>query len=151
MDAAISGGVSWGMGGDAADDMDEEDMPPGGPVDWRSYSQTHTLTDKQQKTATKLRRLENRVMNLSRELERIRVRIAWCYCCDSYSCQRQQSIACQSCKSCHVNAGGFCCICLGEASWWQPVVTDWQKELAHRFAVHGNDSVLLLHGQPKGS
>lgn len=74
MDAAISGGVSWGMSGDAADDMDDEDAPPGGSVDWRTYSQTHTLTDKQQKTATKLRRLENRVMNLSRELERIRVR-----------------------------------------------------------------------------
>ncbi len=73
MDIAISGGVSWGMGGDAADDMDDDDEPAGGTVDWRMYSQTHTLTDKQQKIATKLRRLENRVMNLSRELERIRV------------------------------------------------------------------------------
>lgn len=61
------------MGGDAGDDLDDEDEPAGGLVDWRSYSQTHTLTDKQQKIATKLRRLENRVMNLSRELERIRV------------------------------------------------------------------------------
>ena len=73
MAQAISGGVSWGMAGDAADDMDEDELPPGGPVDWRAYSQTNTLTDKQQKLATKLRRLENRVMNLSRELERIRV------------------------------------------------------------------------------
>ncbi|KAK9842408.1 hypothetical protein WJX84_012265 [Apatococcus fuscideae] len=74
MAQAISGGVSWGMAGDAADDMDEDELPPGGPVDWRAYSQTNTLTDKQQKLATKLRRLENRVMNLSRELERIRAK-----------------------------------------------------------------------------
>lgn len=43
MEAALAGGgVSWGFGEDA-----EEDLPDGPPVDWRTYSDRHGLSDKQ--------------------------------------------------------------------------------------------------------
>lgn len=71
MAAALDRGISWGMGEDAGSDQEE-----GGPptVEWRAYAQTQTLTDHQQKLAEKLRRLENRIRNLTTEADRIRVR-----------------------------------------------------------------------------
>ena len=42
-------------------------------VDWRLYSQSHTLTDKQQKLADKIRRQELKIHNLRTETDRIRV------------------------------------------------------------------------------
>ena len=42
-------------------------------VDWRLYSQTHSLTDKQQKLADKIRRQELKIHNLRTETDRIRV------------------------------------------------------------------------------
>ncbi len=72
MAAALNRGISWGMGGeDASVDAGEESGAPS--VDWRAYSQTHSLTDHQQKMADKLRRLENRIRNLSAEAEKIKV------------------------------------------------------------------------------
>jgi hypothetical protein len=72
MSAALNKGISWGMGGeDASVDMDDDSGAPS--VDWRAYSQTHSLTDHQQKMADKLRRLENRIRNLSSEIEKIKV------------------------------------------------------------------------------
>ena len=38
------------------------------------YAETHGLTDKQQKLATKVRRREARITNLQTEMERIKVR-----------------------------------------------------------------------------
>lgn len=43
-------------------------------MDWRAYAETHGLTDKQQKLATKVRRREARIANLQTEMERIKVR-----------------------------------------------------------------------------
>jgi len=71
MAAALNRGISWGMGGEDAS-ADAGDDSGGAPtVDWRAYSQSHSLTDHQQKMADKLRRLENRVRNLSTEAEKI--------------------------------------------------------------------------------
>ena len=42
-------------------------------MDWRLYSQTHTLTDKQQKLADKIRRQELKIHNLQTETDRIKV------------------------------------------------------------------------------
>ena len=54
---------------------EEEDEAAALSVDWRAYSQTHTLTDKQQKLAEKIRKRENRVGALQKEVEKIRVRV----------------------------------------------------------------------------
>ena len=71
MAAALNRGISWGMGTDAAEEEDSEGATPS--VDWRQYAETHSLNDKQQKLADKLRRLENRVRNLTTEADRIKV------------------------------------------------------------------------------
>lgn len=71
MDAARRGGVSWGMADDAAL---EEDLDNVTEVDWRLYSQTHTLTDKQQKLADKIRRQEQKIHNLNTETDRIKAK-----------------------------------------------------------------------------
>jgi len=42
-------------------------------VDWRAYSQTRTLSDKQQKLADKVRKRENRIAALQKEVDKIRV------------------------------------------------------------------------------
>ena len=42
-------------------------------VDWRAYSQTHTLTDKQARLAEKIRKRENRIGALQKEVDKIRV------------------------------------------------------------------------------
>lgn len=42
-------------------------------VDWRAYQETHGLTEKQQKLATKVRKRELRIANLQTEMERIKV------------------------------------------------------------------------------
>lgn len=42
-------------------------------VDWRLYSQSHSLTDKQQKLADKIRRQELKIHNLQTETDRIKV------------------------------------------------------------------------------
>lgn len=42
-------------------------------VDWRLYSQSHQLTDKQQKLADKIRRQEQKIHNLQTETDRIKV------------------------------------------------------------------------------
>ena len=42
-------------------------------VDWRLYSQSHQLTDKQEKLADKIRRQELKIHNLRTETDRIRV------------------------------------------------------------------------------
>ena len=52
----------------------EEDEGTALNVDWRAYSQTHSLTDKQQKLAEKVRKRENRIAALQREVDKIRVR-----------------------------------------------------------------------------
>ena len=70
MAAALNKGISWGMGEDA---MEEDDSGEAPSVDWRAYSSTHSLTEKQQKLADKIRRLENRIRNLTTESEKIRV------------------------------------------------------------------------------
>lgn len=72
MAAALNRGISWGMDEDAIMDDDDDDGVPS--VEWRAYAQTHTLTDNQQKLADKLRRLENRIRNLTTEADRIKVR-----------------------------------------------------------------------------
>ncbi|KAL0018195.1 hypothetical protein WJX79_010675 [Trebouxia sp. C0005] len=71
MDAARRGGVSWGMAEEAAL---EEDLDSVTEVDWRLYSQTHTLTDKQQKLADKIRRQELKIHNLQTETDRIKAK-----------------------------------------------------------------------------
>lgn len=53
---------------------DDEDAAAGISVDWRAYSQTHTLTDKQKKLAEKVRKRENRISALQKEVDKIRVR-----------------------------------------------------------------------------
>lgn len=70
-DAALRGGVSWGMAEEAAM---EEDLDNVTEVDWRLYSQTHTLTDKQQKLADKIRRQELKIHNLQTETDRIKAK-----------------------------------------------------------------------------
>ncbi|DBB07161.1 TPA: hypothetical protein ACH3X1_011731 [Trebouxia sp. C0004] len=72
MDAARRGGVSWGMAEEAA--LEEEDLDSVTEVDWRLYSQTHTLTDKQQKLADKIRRQEQKIHNLQTETDRIKAK-----------------------------------------------------------------------------
>ncbi len=42
-------------------------------MDWRAYSQTRTLSDKQQKLAEKIRKRENRIGALQKEVDKIRV------------------------------------------------------------------------------
>jgi hypothetical protein len=42
MDAALAAGASWGFGEDAAEELVE-----GEEIDWRTYAETHSLTDKQ--------------------------------------------------------------------------------------------------------
>lgn len=42
-------------------------------MDWRAYQETHGLTEKQQKLATKVRKRELRIANLQTEMERIKV------------------------------------------------------------------------------
>ena len=42
-------------------------------MDWRAYQDTHGLTEKQQKLATKVRKRELRISNLQTEMERIKV------------------------------------------------------------------------------
>ena len=53
----------------------EEDEGTALNVDWRAYSQTHSLSDKQAKLAEKVRKRENRIAALQREVDKIRVRI----------------------------------------------------------------------------
>jgi hypothetical protein len=50
---------------DAAEDLDEED------VDWRIFSQRHSLTDKMQKLADQVRRKELKCENLKKESDKI--------------------------------------------------------------------------------
>ena len=54
-------------------DPEDEDEAAALSVDWRAYSQTHTLTDKQQKLAEKIRKRENRIGALQKEVDKIRV------------------------------------------------------------------------------
>ncbi len=76
MAAALSRGVSWGMAEDAGEDDEEENADMGAAAaDWRAYADTQGLSDKQQKMADKIRRLSNRVANLVKESDRIRVRL----------------------------------------------------------------------------
>ena len=56
-------------------DPEDEDEAAALSVDWRAYSQTHTLTDKQQKLAEKIRKRENRIGALQKEVDKIRVGI----------------------------------------------------------------------------
>ena len=49
-------------------------------VDWRLYTQTHSLTDKQQKLADKIRRQEQKIHNLNTETDRIKVKAIYCSC-----------------------------------------------------------------------
>lgn len=73
MSAALSKGVGWGMDDDSLErDQDESQAAP---VDWRAYCQTHTLNPKQQKLADRLRRLENKIRNLTTEADKIKVSI----------------------------------------------------------------------------
>jgi hypothetical protein len=87
MGAAIAGGAdgaSWGFGEDATGEEGAGDKGQGqggggakggeGAVDWRAYAATRGLTDRQQKLADRVRKLEARVGNLSREAERIRAK-----------------------------------------------------------------------------
>ena len=71
MAAAMNAGISWGMSEDAMDESEENASTP--TVDWRAYMTTHSLTEKQQKLADKIRRLENRIRNLTTESDKIRV------------------------------------------------------------------------------
>ena len=51
MAVAVSGEISWGMGG--ADAMDPEDLSS---IDWRLYTSSgHSLNDKQQKLVERVR------------------------------------------------------------------------------------------------
>ncbi|KAK9833306.1 hypothetical protein WJX81_005069 [Elliptochloris bilobata] len=72
MDSALARGVSWGFGEDAV--VEPEDVDAASKVDWRAYSDTHGLTDKQQKLATKVRKRELRISNLQTEMERIKAK-----------------------------------------------------------------------------
>ena len=51
-------------------------LPPGEEVDWRAYAAAKGLTEKQQKLADKIRKRENQIQRLQREIERIKVRRA---------------------------------------------------------------------------
>jgi hypothetical protein len=76
MEAALSRGVSWGMGEDAAPGDGSSDEGEGGgnaDVDWRAYAAAQSLTDKQAKLAQKVRKREARIGNLQREVDKIRV------------------------------------------------------------------------------
>ena len=42
-------------------------------MEWRAYSQTRTLSDKQQKLADKIRKRDNRIGALQKEVDKIRV------------------------------------------------------------------------------
>jgi hypothetical protein len=67
------------MGEDAAESDDDEDggAAAAAAVDWRAYSQSHALTDKQQRLAQKIRKHENRIAALQTELDKIRVGVCW--------------------------------------------------------------------------
>lgn len=73
MAAALARGVSWGLAEDAEEDAEDRSGEGAASGDWRAYADTHGLSDKQQKLADKVRRLQNRVANLIRECDRIRV------------------------------------------------------------------------------
>ncbi len=45
-------------------------------VDWRAYAQTHTLTNRQRKLAEKIKKRENRITALQKEVDKIRVRMS---------------------------------------------------------------------------
>ena len=72
MTAALSKGASWGMEEDGLGG--EEENGEAAQVDWRAYCQTQTLTEKQQKLADKLRRLERKIQNLTAEADKIKAR-----------------------------------------------------------------------------
>ena len=54
MDAALASGASWGFGEDA-----KEELVEGEEVEWRTYAETHSLTDNQVRARTHLIRLTN--------------------------------------------------------------------------------------------
>ena len=55
-------------------DADEDEAGAALNVDWRAYAQTHTLTDRQRKLADKIKKRENRIAALQKEVDKIRVR-----------------------------------------------------------------------------
>ena len=55
-------------------DADEDEAGAALNVDWRAYAQTHTLTDRQSKLADKIKKRENRIAALQKEVDKIRVR-----------------------------------------------------------------------------
>ena len=55
-------------------DADEDEAGAALNVDWRAYAQTHTLTDRQRKLADNIKKRENRIAALQREVDKIRVR-----------------------------------------------------------------------------
>lgn len=55
-------------------DGDEDEAGAALNVDWRAYAQTHTLTDRQRKLADNIKKRENRIAALQREVDKIRVR-----------------------------------------------------------------------------
>jgi hypothetical protein len=55
-------------------DSDEDQAGAALNVDWRAYAQTHTLTDRQRKLADNIKKRENRIAALQREVDKIRVR-----------------------------------------------------------------------------
>ena len=71
MAAALNRGINWGMMDDSPDPSANESETIS--VDWRAYSQTHTLNDRQQKTADRLRRLEGKIQRLAAEADKINV------------------------------------------------------------------------------
>ncbi|KAK9805589.1 hypothetical protein WJX72_006586 [[Myrmecia] bisecta] len=71
MEAALHRGVRWGMGEDAEEEPGALDAPQ---VDWRAYSSTHGLSEKQTKLADKIRKWENRIRNLQTETDRIKAK-----------------------------------------------------------------------------
>ena len=78
---------------------EEDDEAAALSVDWRAYSQTHTLSDKQQKLAEKIRKRENRIVALQKEVDkiRVRVRLAISTCCRHVRwCQASQEDLCHA-------------------------------------------------------
>uniref|UniRef100_A0A1D2AAS5 FHA domain-containing protein n=1 Tax=Auxenochlorella protothecoides TaxID=3075 RepID=A0A1D2AAS5_AUXPR len=69
MESAIGGGASWGFSEDAVEDTENLEA-----LDWRAHAANRGLSDKQQKLATKIRKLELRCATLQTESERIKAK-----------------------------------------------------------------------------
>lgn len=121
---------------DAAEDLDEED------VDWRIFSQRHSLTDKMQKLADQVRRKELKCENLKKESDKIVAKERWAGAVLFWAWLPSvlPAIYCDSC--CATCCAPSCLPCLAacyDAStavcWSQERVGPWLSMILHKQAT----------------